>query len=349
MRLKNNYSPHWTWWIRAGQRLELGLDVRLVLRPAGQGMPASVEKGLARVRDGVAEGRIIVASMRDSGMRLPVEAWSLLAAGEQTGKLAEAMGKTGKLLREQGVRRRALIGYLWYPAMVLGVGVLVMGLILFWVVPQMREVSISMGFGEELPWLTEHIGQLYGFAMLFLVLAGLLVFAGALGLRIASRHHERWAGVAEQIYRLVPGFGRIRQLLREARLARQLGTLLQAGITLPQALQMTAQDARDRWERDQLDLCRERLLMGIGFREVLAAFPLLSREYLPLLESGQESGQLEVFLFQIADDRDEDILRQFSVWTRFLEPGVLLFLSIAIGGLILAYLLPMVNMLERLA
>lgn len=327
----------------------MGLDFRLVLQSAGQGLPPPVENGLTRVLDGVAEGGLIVASMRHSGMQLPVEAWSLLDAGEQTGKLAEVMVRTGKLMRERATRRKAFTGQLWYPAMVLGVGFLVMAVILFWVVPQMRAVSISMGMGEELPWLTEHIGMLYGSSMLVLLLAGLLGIAGTLLLSFLSQRNERWAYPVERIYRWVPGISWMRQSMREARLARYLGTLLQAGITLPRALQTAAEDACELWEKDQLNQCRERLLMGIGFPEVVAACPLFSREYLPLLESGQESGQLEVFLLQIAEDRDGDILQQLSMWIRFLEPGILLLLSIAIGGLILAYLLPMVNMLERLA
>lgn len=349
MRRKDRYCPHWTWWIRAGQRLELGLDVRLVLRAAGLGLPSAVEAGLGRSLQSVGDGAGIVASLRGSGMVLPAEAWSLLDAGEQAGTLAEAMGRTGELLRERDSRRKTLAGQLWYPGMVALTGLLVMGLILFWVIPQMRGVSASMGYGEDLPWLTENIGTLYG-SVLLGTLSAVAVAAGAmLALGTMGRRHQRWADAAEALYRHLPAFGQLRHSFREARLSRQLGILLRAGITLPHALQMAAADAPDRWEQLQLKTFRDRLLMGSGFPEAVAACPLVSREYLPLLESGQESGRLDVFLLQVADDRDRIIHQQIASWIRFLEPAMLLLLSMAIGGLILAYLLPMVTMLERLA
>ena len=74
--------------------------------------------------------------------------------------------------------RRAFLGQLWYPVMVGTVGFGVMLVILFWVVPQMREMSESMGLGERLPWLTEHIGPLYT----GLFLTGLLTLLADTGL-----------------------------------------------------------------------------------------------------------------------------------------------------------------------
>jgi type IV pilus assembly protein PilC len=107
--------------------------------------------------------------------------------------------------------------------------------------------------------------------------------------------------------------------------------------------------APDLWERAQLETFRKRLLMGSGFEEGLDAFPLVGEESRPLLKVGQEGGQLDRYLLQLADDLDEEVTQRLSRCIRFLEPGMLLILSIAIGGLILAYLLPMVRMLEQLA
>ena len=349
MGWKDQFSPDWTWWIRAGQRLALGLDVRIVLEPTGKNLPVVLRRGLSRTLAGVDEGRGIVASLRDAGLKLPLEAWSLLEAGEQSGSLGESMTATGEFLREREERRKAFAGQLWYPAMVITTGILVMGIILLWVVPQMRDLSGSMGFGKELPWLTEHIGVLYS-AVFMVAVAG---FAGCsatiLGLREMARRQHRWARIAEGAINRIPFYGWLRRCRREERICRQLGTLMRAGITLPRALSMAAKDAPEHWEAEQLLEFRTRLLMGSGFSDALSAFPLLREENHPLLQSGQENGQLDTYLLQVANDLGRQSRQQFKFWLRFLEPAVLLFLSVAIGGLVLAYLLPVVTMLERLA
>jgi type IV pilus assembly protein PilC len=112
---------------------------------------------------------------------------------------------------------------------------------------------------------------------------------------------------------------------------------------------MAAAAAPDLWEKHQLLEFRTRLIMGAGFREGLEAFPLVQPGSRALLLTGQECGRLDHYLLQVAGDLNGQASRRLSLWVRFLEPAMLLVLSLAIGGLILAYLLPMVAMLEQLA
>ena len=287
--------------------------------------------------------------MREAGLRLPAEAWSVFESGEYTGRLGEAMVDIGEFLRERQRRRSELMGQLWYPGLVLLTGFLVMSLILFWVVPQMRGVSQSMGQGQDLPWLTENIGRLYGsiFGLLIVFILGLSGLVTAF--RYLARRSSRSADSCERLYRCLPGLGWLRRNGREARITRQVGTLLRGGVTLPRALDLAAGLAPDLWEQRQLLEFRTRLLMGAGFNDALGEFQIVHAESRLLLMAGQESGQLDHYMERIAHDLDERISRTMGEWIRFLEPAMLLFLSIAVGGLILAYLLPMVRMLERLA
>jgi type II secretory pathway component PulF len=332
--------------MRSGERLSLGLGIRVILDSPSSWAASS---GLERAMSGLQEGLGFTEAMRNSGLELPVEAWSMLEAGESTGRLGEAMVEIGQFLKMRSQRRREFVGQLWYPALVLFIGFLVMGLILLWVVPQMRGLSESMGQGEDLPWLTDHIGLLYGGVFLL----GLVAVAGILSGGFLWRGSRlRWiqcATAGETIMRHMPLLGPMRRVRREARILRQLGTLVAGGVTLPQALATSMAMAPDLWERAQLETFRKRLLMGSGFEEGLDAFPLVGEESRPLLKVGQEGGQLDRYLLQLADDLDEEVTQRLSRCIRFLEPGMLLILSIAIGGLILAYLLPMVRMLEQLA
>jgi type IV pilus assembly protein PilC len=110
---------------------------------------------------------------------------------------------------------------------------------------------------------------------------------------------------------------------------------------------MAAESSRNCWEQQELMRFRSSLLMGMGFSVSLRACPLFDRESVPLLEAGQESGRLESYMERIALARDEEARWKVSQATRFVEPVFLFVLSGAIGGMVLAYLLPMVRLLEQ--
>jgi type II secretory pathway component PulF len=325
----------------------LGLELTRVLVVDERESSQPVREGMGEVGTLLQKGSGLVDAMRGSAMDLPVEAWCLLQAGEHTGKFGEAMRDVGEFLRERQSRRKAFAGQLWYPAMVGGVGIGVMGIILLWVVPRMREMSGSMGLGERLPWLTEHIGLLYG--VLFALGVGSIgtVISGILLLRYLGRRSVKWGRWEERILSRLPTLGIARRRTREARLLKQVSTLLRSGTTVPKALAMAAEGCPSQWEKAELERFRAALLMGMGFSPSLRACPLFDVESVPLLEAGQESGRLETYMERIARSREEEAGWKISQATRFIEPLFLLTLSGAIGGLVLAYLLPMVRLLEQ--
>ena len=346
MQKRKGFCPAWSWWVRSGERLTLGLDLREVLDPAPR-LSQRERDGLRKVLSILGRGTTVVQAMRESGLQLPLEAWTLLETGELTGHLGEAMRDIGMHLQDRSIKRRQLLGQIWYPSMVLIAGMGVMGLILLWVIPQMQAVSTGMGGPAGLPWLTEHIGLLYGslFAAALLLLAGgaVLLFS----LHWLAGRYPLCGQLEERVYNLLPLVGSIRRQTREARLLRQVGTLLRGGVTLPASLTMAAGGCVNLWEKHQLLLFRERLLRGTGLAVAAASCALLSADNEPLLEAGQESGNLETYMVRIADDLQVQASWKSQQLTRVLEPVFLLGLSAAIAGLILAYLLPMVRMLEQ--
>jgi len=341
------YCPHWTWWIRSGEHLAIGLSLEKVLRNRPASATRSCRVGLERLSAHLAEGHGLAEAMRLSGMRLPLESWSLLEAAEVSGRTGEALREIGEALENRQRRRRELMGQLWYPGLVLLTGFAVSSLILLWVIPQMRVLSASMGMGEELPWITENIGILYG------SLLGAAVFALGCGILAASalaegsRRYPACARWREHLEQALPVAGRLLHQAREARLLRQLGTLLQAGIPLPEALRLIAAPSGSLHVRKALETFRSSLLLGNPLEEALRSFSLIDPNHLDLLLAGHETGRLEVYLLRLAGDLEGRVEAGLRQATRLLEPGVLLVLSTGIGGLALAYLMPMVRMLEQ--
>jgi len=349
MRSIKSFHPPFSWWIRSGERLCLGLDIRLVLDGEGAGIPERAAIGLFVTREWIQEGFGLVDSLRRAGLVIPEEAWCLLESGERTGRLGEAMGEVGNFIRQSESARREFISQIWYPVIVLLTGFLVMGLILFWVVPQMQEISRSMGQEGELPWLTEHIGVLYGSiftSIIALAILGILAWSisGYLG-----KTSLKWATFREKAAALIPFWGSFRKSRREARILRQVGTLLHGGVTLPSALEVAARHSKDRFEEAALEDFRKRLLMGASFEDSLRVLPLVRKWNQPILVTGQESGRLDYYLLQAATDLDKEVSWQLKQLMRAMEPSIILVLAVFIAGLVLAYILPTIRMMEQLA
>lgn len=287
--------------------------------------------------------------MRLSGMELKSTCWSLLEVGEHTGKLGESMSRVGEMIRDGENRRKDLVGQLWYPGFVFLAGIIVMALILVWVIPQMRELGETMGMQGDLPWLTENIGILYG----SLLMSILLVALGACGTVYfwsrAARRFEFMGRYRESLLKWIPVLGNIWRGRREADIQQQLANLLRGGITLPRSLEILSELRLDRWEKDQLLDFRKRLIMGAGFEASVERFAFFNRDSISLLVSGQESGQLDEFLFRLSDEGERLVFWKLKQLIRLVEPLMLVSLSGAIGGLVMAYLLPMVRMFEQLS
>ncbi len=325
------------------------MDIRHVLRPGSKGCKRQLRMGLGEVEQGISSGLSVVESMRRSGMTLSASSWSLLEVGEHTGKLGESMSKVGEVIRDGRNRRQEFIGQLWYPGFVFLTGIVVMVLILFWVVPRMRELGESMGLQGNLPWLTENIGALYGVLMITVLALSLGMVCLALLWRFLARQFDKPGQIREYLMKWIPVAGEIWRGKREADLQQQMANLLQGGITLPRTLDILAGLTRDRWEKNQLLGFRKRLLMGAGFEASMKRFTLFREENLPLLVAGQESGKLDEYLFRLSSQSEGQALWKLKQLVRLVEPLMLVFLAGAIGGLVLAYLLPMVRMFEQLS
>ncbi|NBD39160.1 MAG: hypothetical protein GVY10_11390 [Verrucomicrobia bacterium] len=333
--------PDWRWWIRASGRMGAGVRFAELFRgdvDAEAAVLAALERGLPAAE-----------ALQEAGWPLAPELSLRLANGERTGTLAEAMEAVGRDLQRREEVARRLRAQLSYPMLLLLVGTGVLLLLVGVVIPRLQEVLRSLLPGGELPYWSEQIGRLYGTGLLVGLAAMLLAW---IGYRAATRFARQSAGIArarERCLRRLPFFGALRFWSREARLLRQLSVLLRGGVPLPEALSLCEAGFPGQWERLALREWHRRLLMGEGFASSLHRFPLIAAENKQLLCAGQESGRLEEFMGSAATDaerrgrwRTESLLRQ-------LEPAFLTFLTVALGGLFLAFLLPMITLFESTA
>jgi type II secretory pathway component PulF len=252
----------------------------------------------------------------------------------------------GQELRVRGERRRELMGQLAYPAMVTLAAVAVLLLLSVWVLPQMQVTLSAMAADTPIPWITRHIGWLYGVIAVVLVGALLVGWLGAKVTLLCGWRYPRLARLRTRLLRGIPWFGRMYQAKGDSLVLRQIHIYGLAGITLADSLQRIARFSSDGYQHERLLWLRRQLLQGMPVAEALLQADVLAEEELPLLIAAHEGGQLAERAGQVAAMLEQRVEWATKQLLKCYEPLLLALLTVAIGGLLLAYLLPMIRVFE---
>lgn len=346
MRSVREQCPPWRWWVETGERLEMGVGVATVFR---KGLMARSSSAMfTRLSAAVERGESVVVAFRAAGWRLEDSEWSLLEMAERTGRMGEGLRMVGQRMRVRGERRRELLGQLAYPALVTIAAVAVLLLLSVWVLPQMQTTLIAMAADTEIPWITRHIGWLYGVVAAVLVGALLFGWLIAKATLLCGWRYPRLACVRTRLLRGIPWFGSLYQAKGDALLLQQIHIYGLAGVTLADSLQRIARFSSDGYQHERLLWLRRQLLQGMPFADAVLRADVLAAEELPLLIAAQEGGQLAERAGQVAIMLEQRVGWATAQLLKCYEPLLLALLTAAIGGLLLAYLLPMIRVFESI-
>ncbi len=266
---------------------------------------------------------------------------SLVRVGELTGTLDEMFLRISAYLEKAAGLRKKFLQVMVYPAMVLGVAVLSVGFLLFYVIPAFT--TIFNNFEIELPWLTLTILRISDFCRDNALPLGLSVMVFVyMVFRLKSTAWLK-CHVDHAIF-YVPLLGNLVRKRYISFSCRILGTLLNSGISLLQAIDVTARSCGN--ERVRLELITMKDLTSKG--EKLAhsfkgsqLFPLM---VIQMIAVGEETGNLPRMLLKIADYYDQEIEGLTETLSSVIEPVVIVILGLIIGIMLIAIYLPLFNM-----
>jgi general secretion pathway protein F len=341
--------------IRRGvSTLDLALATRQLATLIGAGIPLVEALGalteqvestrlksvLGGARDRVNEGASLADALAESGLFGDLFV-SMVRAGEAGGALETVLERLAAYLEGQVRLQNRVMGIILYPLMMLGFSVLVVGLLVVFVLPQITELLLSLN--APLPLPTRVIIAMSEFARSWWW-ALLLLFVGCVvGLRAAIRTERgrvRW-----DAFRLrVPVLGRVVRQLSISRFSRTLSTLLAGGIPIVRAMDIARLVANNAIIGRAVSKAAESLKEGATLAGPLRA----SGEFPPLVihmvDVGERSGELEPMLAKIAESYDEQVESSITRLTALLEPLLILLMVGIVIVIILAVLLPMLQL-----
>jgi len=276
----------------------------------------------------------------------------MVAAAEASGQLDVILAELAQSLDSELGLREALKSALTYPLAVLVLSAVVLAIMLAWVVPAFESIFTSMG--AELPAPTQMVLTLSR----WWVAHGWTLTAALVALGMALRHWLRhdakgqWA--LAQMALALPIWGQLVQLACVSRWARTLSSLMQAGVSLPEALDISAKASGNLCYEKSLALVRLDVMTGTAlahalehgssvtpasWREDLYS-PLFSPQVVQMVAVGEASGRLDDMLMQVARMHEAQVQWLQKRIGVLMEPTVIVVLGVLIGGLVTALYLP---------
>lgn len=296
---------------------------------------------LAGVRGEVLAGHSLARALQKYPRVFPELYVTLVAAGEQSGRLGEVMERLADYTEShQALRQKVGLAFI-YPAIVtLVAGTVVLGLLTY-VVPQV--VSVFQNTNQTLPWLTRALIGLSDFlrasGWLWLIAIAVAIWATRRALRLPPTHlrFHRW------LLRL-PLVGALVRGVNSAQLASTLAILVGSGVPLLAALQAGAGVVNNLPMRQAVEEAARKVREGGSLSRALAAAKLFPPMLVHMIASGEASGRLVHMLERAAAQQSREMENRVMGLTSLLEPLLIVVMGVVVLVIVLAILLPIFEM-----
>ena len=346
-------------WSRGLSGLDLVLITRQLATLVGAGLP--IEEALnavARqsekqhvialimgVRSRVLEGRSLASSLGDFPSSFNALYCSSVAAGEQSGYLDRVLDNLAGYIERQFESRRDVEMALMYPIILFALALLIVGALMVYVVPDMVRVLENMG--RELPLITRFLIGASEFAQSWWWTILLGATATTLGIRSLLRQETpRLAWDRRKLG--LPLVKRITRSGNAARYANTLSILNGSGVPLVEAMGIASEVVSNAWLRRRLAEATRRVSEGTSLRVGLDCVGYFPPMLLHMVASGESSGELDAMLDRVALYQQAEVERIVTTLVTLLQPLMLLLMGGLVMFIVMAVLLPILNMNQLL-
>ncbi|HVK58669.1 MAG TPA: type II secretion system F family protein [Candidatus Kapabacteria bacterium] len=267
----------------------------------------------------------------------------MVDAGEKGGLLAEILARLATFLENTARLRKKVKSAMMYPAVVTFVAITITIFLLVKVVPVFGE--IFSGFGAKLPAPTQFLISLSDWLkknLLFLIPAAGLIVYGWMAYIKTKQGREFWDRTRIKL----PIFGHIAHKICLARFTRTLASLIRSGVPILEVLSIVANTCGNVVMEKAIRVAMSDIEKGDGISNALSKHPVFPTMIIRMMTAGEQTGKIDSMLERIADFLDEEIETVLSGLTSLIEPLLIVFLGVVVGGIVICMFLPIFKMSE---
>lgn len=320
-----------------------------------QQKPGPLKNALAEIYDDISSGAPLSESMAKHPKAFNKLYTKMIAAGEVGGVLDLILQRLAEFLEKAAKLKRRIIGAMIYPAAVIMVAaVIVLGIMIF-IVPKFTEIFED--FDSDLPQLTVSLmgfsswlaGPIFGInpgqmipGIIWVVASPFIIFF-TLKLIRKSRGGK---AITDQILLFIPIVGTLVSKASIAKFTRTLGTLVNAGVPILDAITITSETTGNYvYEKALMDV-HDSVRQGDSFAEPLRQAKVCDSIVVNMIDVGEETGDLDKMLMKIADNYDEEVDVAVASLVSLLEPVMVVVLGGIVGFIVVSLFLPLVALMN---
>src|SRR5437660_8704981 len=268
---------------------------------------------------------------------------SMVDAGEKGGLLAEVLARLATYLESTARLRKKVKSAMRYPPAVTVIAIGVTIFLLVKVVPVFGE--IYSGFGAKLPGPTQFLitisNILKSYILFILPAMGLAVYGWFFYIK-TKPGREFWDRTRIKL----PIFGPIAHKICLARFTRTLASLIRSGVPILEVLNIVANTCGNVVMEKAVRVADSDIERGEGISTAIGKHPIFPSMIIRMMTAGEQTGKIDAMLERVADFLDEEIETTLSGLTSLIEPLLIVFLGVVVGGIVIAMFLPIFKMSE---
>ncbi|QIA64223.1 type II secretion system F family protein [Vibrio astriarenae] len=327
--------------------LTTGVPIVQVLKlVADNHRKAEMKSILTQMSKGVEAGTPMSKAMRTASVHFDALYVDLVATGEQSGNLAEAFERLATYREKSEQLRAKVIKALIYPTMVLVVAMGVSYLMLTMVIPEFE--SMFKGFGAQLPWFTQKVLLLshwiQAYSLWLVVTLCALCYIG----RLIRKQSDIIKLHTSRLSLKIPVIGEVLSKASIAKFSRTLATSFSAGIPILSSLKTSGKTSGNTHYQHAIDAVYRDTAAGVPMYIAMRNTHAFPEMVLQMVMIGEESGKLDGMLNKVASIYEFEVDNTVDNLGKILEPLIIVFLGVVVGGLVVAMYLPIFNLMSVL-
>ncbi len=327
--------------------LDAGLPlVQCIDAMAQQNPNPTFKEILEQIRGDVESGSTLSEAMAHHPKAFNSLYTNMIAAGETGGILDTILQRLAQFIEKIVKLKRALRSALVYPAVILSIAVLVVGIILWKVVPVFR--TLFEGFNVELPLLTRIVIAASNFIQSYVIFIVAFLFVLSIGLRSYYRT-DKGRHVIDSLTLKIPVIGDVIRKIAVARFTRTLATLLSSGVPILECMDITARTAGNALLEDAVKQVRKSIEEGKTMAEPMKQSGFFPSMVIQMVSVGESTGEMDTMLVKVADYYEDEVDVVVASLLTILEPIMLVILGGMVGGIVVAMYMPLFKLIQVLS
>lgn len=326
---------------------DAGLPILRSLRILeAQAKPGPLKSSLLGVIEDVESGSTLSEAMSKQPKAFDNLYVNMVKAGEAGGALEVILQRLAEFKERAESLKRKVKGAMIYPCAVITVATLIVGFIMYYIIPKFKKIFDD--FGTELPGMTKTLIGFSDLVVNYWYLGPAIPFAMWLMIKIIKKN-KTGAFVVDWLSLRIPLLGMIFRKSIVARTCRTLGTLIASGVPILEALAITRDTAGNavffKAFEHIIAAIREGESMAIPLRETRTVDEIVVN----MVDVGEETGALDNMLYKVSDVFDEEVSVLVEGLVNLLEPLMVVVLGLIVGFIVIALFMPLIKLLNDLS